>query len=50
LDDTPVFYGTGVPIEVFFDYLAEGESIGEFLNDFPSSGQQYLEAGEAIVT
>jgi uncharacterized protein (DUF433 family) len=36
LDGTPVFSGTLVPIKNLFDYLAVGESVEEFLADFPS--------------
>lgn len=32
----PVFNGTRVPIKNLFDYLETGESIEEFLNDFPT--------------
>jgi len=33
---TPVFAGTRVPIKNLFDYLKGGDTIEEFLNDFPS--------------
>ena len=33
---TPVFAGTRVPIKNLFDYLRGGDTIGEFLHDFPS--------------
>ena len=36
LSGTPVFYGTRVPVQNLIDYLAGGESIDEFLDDFPS--------------
>ncbi|MFN2500925.1 MAG: DUF433 domain-containing protein [Pyrinomonadaceae bacterium] len=32
----PVFSGTRVPIKNLFDYLKGGDSIDEFLDDFPS--------------
>ncbi len=32
----PVFTDTRVPIKNLFDYLNGGESINEFLTDFPS--------------
>lgn len=32
---TPVFWGTRVPIKAVFDYLETGESVDEFLDDFP---------------
>ena len=33
---TPVFYGTRVPVDNLFDYLETGESLEEFLKDFPT--------------
>ncbi len=36
LHGTPVFKGTRVPIDTLFDYLATGDSLDEFLEDFPS--------------
>ena len=36
LGGTPVFVGTRVPIKNLFDYLEEGETIAEFLEDFPT--------------
>ena len=36
LGGTPVFLGTRVPIKNLFDYLEEGETVEEFLEDFPS--------------
>lgn len=33
---TPVFSGTRVPIKNLFDYLKGGDSIHDFLQDFPS--------------
>ncbi|MCP3933349.1 MAG: DUF433 domain-containing protein [Bacteroidetes bacterium] len=33
---TPVFAGTRVPIKNLFDYLRGGDTIEEFLHDFPS--------------
>jgi uncharacterized protein (DUF433 family) len=36
LGGTPVFNGTRVPIKNLFDYLEKGESIADFLLDFPS--------------
>ncbi|MEO7659268.1 MAG: DUF433 domain-containing protein [Pyrinomonadaceae bacterium] len=32
----PVFCGTRVPVKNLFDYLKGGDSINEFLLDFPS--------------
>jgi uncharacterized protein (DUF433 family) len=31
-----VFSGTRVPIKTLFDYLKGGESLAEFLDDFPT--------------
>lgn len=36
MSGTPVFSGTRVPIETFFDYLKAGDSINDFLDGFPS--------------
>ena len=36
LGGTPVFMGTRVPISAIFDYLEAGDSLDEFLDDFPS--------------
>jgi uncharacterized protein (DUF433 family) len=33
---TPVFTDTRVPIQAFFDYIETGETIEEFLENFPS--------------
>jgi uncharacterized protein (DUF433 family) len=32
----PVFTGTRVPMKNLFDYLEAGESLDQFLDDFPS--------------
>ena len=36
LGGTPVFVGTRVPLQSLFDYLAAGETLDEFLRQFPS--------------
>ena len=36
LGGTPVFMGTRVPVSAIFDYLEAGDSLDEFLDDFPS--------------
>ena len=42
---TPVFVGTRVPVQALFDYLEGGETLDEFLDQFPSvSKQQALAA------
>jgi uncharacterized protein (DUF433 family) len=39
---TPVFYNTRVPVKNFFDYLKAGNSINDFLIDFPSVNRDDL--------
>ena len=47
LGGTPVFVGTRVPVKTLYDYLEEGDSLSEFLDDFPSvSREQAVEALE----
>ena len=36
LSGTPVFFGTRVPIRNLFDCLEAGESLDEFLDQFPT--------------
>jgi uncharacterized protein (DUF433 family) len=36
LGGTPVFVGTRVPAQTLFDYLEGGDSLDEFLHQFPS--------------
>jgi uncharacterized protein (DUF433 family) len=36
LGGTPVFFGTRVPIQNFFDYLEGGDGLEVFLDDFPT--------------
>lgn len=36
LGGTPVFVGTRVPAQALFDYLEGGETLDEFLHQFPS--------------
>jgi uncharacterized protein (DUF433 family) len=49
LGGTPVFKGTRVPARTVFDYLADGCTLDEFLDDFPtvmrSDAVKVLEAG-----
>jgi uncharacterized protein (DUF433 family) len=51
---TPVFSGTRVPIKTLFDYLKSGDTMAEFLDDFPTvsrdQAMKVLElAGEGLV-
>ena len=54
LNSTPVFRGTRVPIQNLFDYLEGGETLDEFLNEFPSVSRkqalEVLELAETLVT
>lgn len=36
LGGTPVFVGTRVPVQSLFDYLQAGDTLDEFLRQFPS--------------
>ncbi len=36
LGGTPVFAGTRVPLKNLLDYLAAGDTLDRFLDDFPS--------------
>lgn len=36
LSGAPVFKGTRVPAQTLFDYFENGETLEEFLEDFPS--------------
>lgn len=36
----PVFTGTRVPVKNLFDYLEGGESLDQFLDDFPSVARE----------
>jgi len=36
LGGTPVFRGTRVPFQALMDYLEGGQTLGDFLDDFPT--------------
>lgn len=36
LGGTPVFRGTSVPFQALLDYLEGGDTLDEFLDDFPT--------------
>ena len=40
LGGTPVFSGTRVPVRTLLDYLEAGDSLSEFLEDFPSVSRE----------
>ena len=41
LGGTPCFAGTRVPVKNLFDYLEGGESLDEFLADFPNVSREH---------
>ena len=45
---TPVFVGTRVPVQALFDYLEGGETLDEFLDQFPSVSKQQALAALAL--
>ena len=40
LGGTPVFLGTRVPFQALLDYLEGGETLDEFLDDFPTVSRE----------
>lgn len=53
LGGLPVFRGTRVPVRNLFDYIVNGSSIKDFLEDFPTVSfeqvRQVLQAAEVHV-
>ena len=54
LSGTPVFVGTRVPFRSLIDYLEQGSTLAEFLEDFPTVTREQAvaaleEAGEAVL-
>jgi uncharacterized protein (DUF433 family) len=54
LGGIPVFYGTRVPVKNLLDYLTTGETLDEFLDDFPTVSREqairFLEtAGQFLI-
>jgi len=51
---TPVFIGTRVPIQTLFDYIEGGDSVDEFLDDYPTVTKdlvvQVLELAKKTIT
>jgi uncharacterized protein (DUF433 family) len=41
LGGTPVFASTRVPVQTLFDYLEAGDSLDEFLDDFPAVTREH---------
>ncbi len=48
LGETPVFVGTRVPVGSLFDYLEGGDTLDEFLRQFPSVRREQAVAGARI--
>ena len=44
LGGTPVFAGTRVPVATLIEYLENGDSLGAFLEDFPSVTHDHARA------
>ncbi len=40
LGGTPVFVGTRVPVKILTDYIEAGDTLDEFLEDFPSVSRE----------
>ena len=54
LGGTPVFAGTRVPVRILFEYIETGETLAEFLDEFPSVSRELAqgvlqEAKQAVV-
>jgi len=54
LGGTPCFRGTRVPVDSMIDYLEAGDSLDEFLDNFPSVSHEAaiaaLEEAKALLT
>ena len=54
LGGTPCFRGTRVPVDSLIDYLGAGDSLDEFLDNFPSISREAaiaaLEEAKALLT
>jgi uncharacterized protein (DUF433 family) len=48
MSGVPVFMGTRVPLQTFFDYLEGETGLAEFLDDFPHLNTQTLRVLEVI--
>jgi uncharacterized protein (DUF433 family) len=53
LGGTPIFRGTRVPFQALLDYLEGGQTLDEFLDDFPTvtrdAAVQALEHAKSLV-
>ena len=54
MSGVPVFTGTRVPVQSLFDYIESGETLDEFLENFPSVKKdlaiQVLEMASKTIT
>lgn len=41
LGGTPVFTGSRVPVQSLFDYISSGETLEEFMENFPSVQREH---------
>ena len=41
LGGTPVFSGTRVPVQTLLTYIEEGDTLDEFLGDFPAVSREH---------
>jgi uncharacterized protein (DUF433 family) len=41
MSGTPVFAGSRVPVRALIDYISEGHSLDDFLDDFPSVTREH---------
>jgi uncharacterized protein (DUF433 family) len=48
MSGAPVFPGTRVPLQAFFDYLEDEAGLAEFMDDFPHLQPQALQVLEAL--
>ncbi len=48
LGGTPVFVGTRVPVQSLFDYLEGGETLDDFLRQFPSVRREQAIAARQV--
>jgi len=48
MSGVPVFCGTRIPLQTFFDYLEGEEGLAEFINDFPYLQTQAIQVLDAI--
>jgi uncharacterized protein (DUF433 family) len=48
MSGTPVFVGTRIPLQTFFDYLEGEAGLMEFLEDFPHLNTQVLQVLEVM--